>query len=74
METEVKAMAFNLALDGQLVEEARKVGGHKTKDAAVTEALREYIQRRKQREIADLFGSIDFDPEYDYKAERARRR
>ncbi len=65
-------MATNLALDNELIEKARKIGKHKTKKAVVTEALEEYIQRRKQMEIIDLFGTIDFDPEYDYKPLRSR--
>ena len=67
-------MATNLAIDDRLIEEAREVGGHKTKKAAVTAALQEYIKRRKQMEIVSLFGTIDWDPTYDYKAERWRKR
>jgi Arc/MetJ family transcription regulator len=62
----------NLAIDDELLEEALRVGGHRTKKATVTEALQEYIQRRKQAEILDLFGQIDYDPEYDYKKQRSR--
>lgn len=46
------------------------IGGQRTKKATVTEALEEYIQRRKQAKIIELFGTIDFDPEYDYKKQR----
>jgi hypothetical protein len=60
-------MATNLALDDKLIDEARQIGHHKTKKEAVTAALDEYIRRRKQLEILDLFGTIDFDPEYNYK-------
>jgi len=60
-------MTNNLAIDNDLIEKARKIGKHSTQKAVVTEALEEYIQRRKQMEIIDLFGTIDFDPEYDYK-------
>lgn len=67
-------MATNLALDDSLIEEARKVGGHKTKKEAVTAALDEYIKRKKQLKIIDLFGKIEMDPTYDYKAERKRKR
>ena len=67
-------MATNLALDDALIEEARRAGKHKTKKEAVTAALGEYIQRRKQVRILDAFGSFEFDPGYDYKAERRRRR
>jgi len=62
----------NLAIDDELLEEALRVGGHRTKKATVTEALQEYIRRRKQVEILDLFGQIDYDPEYDYKKQRSR--
>jgi Arc/MetJ family transcription regulator len=67
-------MPTNLALDDKLIEEARRIGGHKSKKAAVNAALDEYIQRRKQMEVVRLFGTIDFDPKYDYKAERLRKR
>lgn len=66
-------MATNLAIDDELLEEARQVGGHRTKKATVTEALQEYIQRRKQLEILELFGTLDYDPDYDYKEQRRRR-
>jgi Arc/MetJ family transcription regulator len=65
-------MATTLAIDDQLIEQAVKLSGHKTKKAAVSEALQEYIDRRKQARILKLFGKIDIDPKYDYK--RARRR
>ncbi len=65
-------MATNLAIDDKLIEEARLIGKHATKKAAVTEALHEYIQRRKQIEILDLFHSIDYDPNYDYKEQRRK--
>jgi hypothetical protein len=67
-------MATNLALDDKLIDAARKLGGHKTKKAAVTAALDEYVRRHKQQEIISAFGTIDFDPDYDYKAERKRKR
>ena len=65
-------MATNLAIDDRLLNEALQAGGHQTKKDTVNEALREYIQRRKQLEILDLFGKIDFDPAYDYKRQRKR--
>ena len=58
----------------KLIEEARKLGGHKTKKAAVITALEEYVRGRKQQEIIKLFGTFDFDPNYDYKAGRKARR
>ena len=66
-------MATNLAIDDGLLNEARRVGGHRTKKATVTEALTEYIQRRRQRKILDLFGTVEMDPRYDYKAQRRRK-
>jgi hypothetical protein len=66
-------MATNLAIDDALIEEARRVGGQKTKKATVTEALNEYIQRRRQKRVVGLFGKIDLDPKYEYKAQRHRR-
>jgi Bacterial antitoxin of type II TA system, VapB len=66
-------MATNLAIDDRLLEEARRIGGQKTKRATVTEALSEYIQRRKQQQIVELFGKLDVDPKYDYKKQRRRK-
>ena len=66
-------MATNLGVDNLLLEEAQKIGGHRTKKAAVTEALQEYIQRRKQRKVVELFNTIDYDPKYNYKKQRRRR-
>lgn len=67
-------MATNLAIDPHLIERAVAVSGAKTKKAAVTLALHEFIARREQRRLVDLFGQIDFDPDYDYKADRLRTR
>ena len=66
-------MATNLALDDKLIEEARKIGNHRTKKEAVTAALSEYVKRRRQQKIIEAFGTVDFDATYDYKAERRRR-
>ena len=66
-------MPTNLALNDELIDEARRLGGHRTKREAVNEALEEYVARRKRREVLELFGSIDWDPDYDYKAERQKR-
>jgi Arc/MetJ family transcription regulator len=67
-------MPTNLALDDRLIEEARKSGGHRTKKEAVTKALQEYVRRQKQQRVLSSFGTVDFDPSYDYKAERKRKR
>jgi predicted CopG family antitoxin len=66
-------MATNLAIDDNLILEAQKIGRHKTKKSAVTEALKEYIQRRKQLEIIELFGKVDYDEDCDYKANRMKK-
>lgn len=66
-------MATNLAIDDELLEEARKVGGHRTKKATVTQALQEYIQHRRQADVLKLFGKIEMQPDYDYKVQRRRK-
>lgn len=65
-------MATNLAIDDRLLDEALRIGGHRTKKDTVTEALTEYIQHRKQARIVELFGTVDFDARYDYKRQRRR--
>lgn len=67
-------MPTNLAIDDRLIEEARKLGRHRTKKETVTAALDEYIERRKQRDILALFGTIDYDESRDYKRERLSKR
>ncbi len=66
-------MATNLDLNPALVEEAVAVGGRRTKKETVTEALKEYIARRRQAGMPRLFGTIRYDPGYDYKKQRRRR-
>ena len=66
-------MATNLDISRELLDKACELGGHRTKKEAVTAALREYIRRREQQKILELFGTIDYDPDYDYKAQRRRR-
>ena len=65
-------MATNLDIDPRLLERALKVGGERTKTATVTRALEEYVARREQKRILDLFGVLEWDTDYDYKAERSR--
>ena len=67
-------MGTNLAIDDDLIEEARRIGGHLTKKQAVTVALQEYVARRKQIEIIDLFGTIEFDSAYSPRENRDRDR
>ena len=66
-------MATNLALDQDLLDRAFLVSGEPTKRAAVTRALQEFIARREQRRVAELFGKLDWNSAYDYKAERSRK-
>jgi hypothetical protein len=65
-------MATNLAIDPKLIERALEVSGERTKKAAVTKALEEFIARHDQRRLLELGGQFEWDPEYDYKAERSR--
>ena len=65
-------MLSDMAIDDELLEKALRIGGHQTREATVNEALKEYIQRRQQLGILDLFGQIDYDPAYDSKEQRRR--
>jgi len=66
-------MATNLQIDDKLIIKAVKLGRHRTKKAAVTQALVEYINQKEQEKIMSLFGSIEYDSTYDYKRQRAHR-
>ena len=63
-------MATNLAIDDALLEQAREVSGLRTKKAVVTQALMEFIQKRQQSKLLALFGTVQYDADYDYKAQR----
>ena len=65
-------MATNLSIDPDLIDQALKLSGERTKKAAVTKALQEFIARRRQKRLLDLFGKLEWDSSYDYKAERNR--
>lgn len=65
-------MATNLALNDDLIIEAKNIGNHRSKKDAVTVALKEYIAHKKQLKIMDLFGKIDLKDDYDYKKARQR--
>ncbi len=65
-------MATNLALDQALLDRAFAISGERTKKAAVTRALEEFIARREQAGMLELLGTLEFDAAYDYKAERSR--
>jgi hypothetical protein len=66
-------VATNLSLDPDLLERALEVSGERTKKAAVTRALEEFIARRRQKRLVDLMGNLEWDKSFDYKAERSRR-
>ena len=66
-------MATNLSIDPELIERALEVSGERTKKAAVTKALQEFIERRRQKGVLELFGKLEWDAGYDYKAERERK-
>ncbi|MDA8172016.1 MAG: type II toxin-antitoxin system VapB family antitoxin [Nitrospiraceae bacterium] len=66
-------MATNLAIDEKLLSEAVKVGGFKTKKSAVNQALKEFIEHRKRKDILKVFGSIEMEPAYDHKQSRRMR-
>lgn len=66
-------MATNLSIDPDLIEQARQLSGERTKAAAVTKALREFIARRRQKRLLELMGKLEWDPGFDYKKERLRR-
>ncbi|HET7210133.1 MAG TPA: type II toxin-antitoxin system VapB family antitoxin [Methyloceanibacter sp.] len=66
-------MATNLSIDPELIERALELSGERTKKAAVTKALEEFIARRRQKRLLDLMGKLDWQSSYDYKAERSRK-
>lgn len=66
-------MATNLSIDPKLLERTLELSGERTKKAAVNKALQEFIARREQKRLIDLFGKLEWDSNYDYKAERSRR-
>ncbi len=63
-------MATNLQIDDHLIQEALDLSEHRTKRAVVEEALQEYVRHRKQLNIIELFGSIEYEDTYDYKKQR----
>lgn len=67
-------MPTNLAIDGNLLDRAKRVGGFRTRKEAVTVALEELIARCEQRKILNALGTIDFRKDWDYKKERREYR
>jgi Arc/MetJ family transcription regulator len=67
-------MATNLSIDPELIQRALEVSGERTKKAAVTKALEEFIARRRQKRLLDLIGKLEWDRSYDHKADRRRLR
>lgn len=70
--TSEERMATNLSIDPELIDRALEVSGERTKKAAVTKALQEFIARRRQKRLLDLMGKLEWDSSYDYKIGRAR--
>jgi Bacterial antitoxin of type II TA system, VapB len=66
-------MATNLSIDPKLIDRALELSGERTKKAAVTLALEEFIARRRQKTLADLMGKLEWDSAFDYKKERSRK-
>jgi hypothetical protein len=66
-------MATNLSLDPALIDRVVEISGERTKKAAVTRALQEFIARRGQKRLLELMGKLEWDPAFDYKAERSRK-
>jgi Arc/MetJ family transcription regulator len=66
-------MATNLSIDPDLLDRALEVSGERTKKAAVTKALQEFIARRQQKRLLELIGRLEWDAAFDHKAERSRR-
>jgi len=67
-------MATNVQIDPDLIRDALLLGGKRTKREVIEEALQEYVLRRKQQQFLTLFGTLDYDPEYDYKKQRSKQR
>ena len=65
-------MATNLSIAPELIQRALEVSGKRTKKAAVTQALEEFIARRSQKRLLELMGKLEWDDSFDYKAERSR--
>jgi Arc/MetJ family transcription regulator len=66
-------MATNLALDDKLIDQAVRLGKHKSKKEAVTAALESYVRQRKRAGLSDLIGNVDFHDDFDHRAMRRRR-
>jgi Arc/MetJ family transcription regulator len=69
---EVIPVATNLQIDDELISKAVRLGGHKTKKAAVSKALVEYIHQLEQERILSMFGKVEYEPEYDYQGQRSK--
>jgi Arc/MetJ family transcription regulator len=63
-------MTINIQIDEALIQEALALGNQQTERDVVEEALREFVQRRKQLRVLELFGTIDYDADYNYKQQR----
>lgn len=66
-------MATNVQIDPDLIRDALLLGGKRTKREVIEEALQEYVLRRRQQQVLSLLGTVDYDPQYDYKKQRSKR-
>ena len=66
-------MATNLALDDKLINQAVRLGNHKSKKEAVTAALESYIRQRTRAGLRELIGKVDFHDDFDRRALSRRR-
>lgn len=65
-------MTTNIDINPDLIEQAMQISGHRTKKAVVNQALEEFVRRHQQQEVLTMFGEVDYEPGYDYKAHRTR--
>ena len=65
-------MTTTLTVDDALVDEARRLGEHETAQETVEAALRDYVERRRRLGIIEMFGTVEYYPDYDYKELRRR--
>lgn len=63
-------MLINIAIEDYLIEEARQLSDQFSANEVATQALQEYILRRNQQKLLDLFGAVDYHDDYDYQVYR----
>ena len=66
-------MPTNLKIDEKLLDDALRLGSFRTKKEAVNQALTEFVQHRRQLQILDWQGKVEFFQDYDHKKLRNSR-